>query len=192
MANRLSLQSATCNAFQLQLCRQPYNSGTKTVSFLWLWLWCDAMRCDVYTVLLYDCAGLFAAVEEDSVQTRSMCVCGPGFRSGGVVLTVPRWCSHVPAACTAPPPPPRCSPARRRTDPGSGPGWWPVCPPLEVLPLDSPTSGAGESHDRVVCVCRDRRIKTYYCCPPTYSKSRSTSNIVVQNDFSMSSTDFFK
>lgn len=33
MANRLSLQSATCNAFQLQLCRQPYNDNdTKTVS----------------------------------------------------------------------------------------------------------------------------------------------------------------
>lgn len=33
MANRLSLQSATCSAFQLQLCRQPHNdNGTKTVS----------------------------------------------------------------------------------------------------------------------------------------------------------------
>ncbi len=33
MANRLSLQSATCSAFQLQLCRQPHNDNdTKTVS----------------------------------------------------------------------------------------------------------------------------------------------------------------
>lgn len=33
MANRLSLQSATCSAFQLQLCRQPHNENdTKTVS----------------------------------------------------------------------------------------------------------------------------------------------------------------
>lgn len=35
MANRLSLQSATCSAFQLQLCRQPHNDNdTKTVSFV--------------------------------------------------------------------------------------------------------------------------------------------------------------
>lgn len=33
MANRLSLQSATCSAFQLQLCRQPHNENdTKTIS----------------------------------------------------------------------------------------------------------------------------------------------------------------
>lgn len=33
MANKLSLQSATCSAFQLQLCRQPHKGNdTKTVS----------------------------------------------------------------------------------------------------------------------------------------------------------------
>lgn len=34
MANRLSLQSATCSAFQLQLCRQPQNSNGRGCLFL--------------------------------------------------------------------------------------------------------------------------------------------------------------
>lgn len=145
MANRLSFQSSTCSAFQLQRCRQPHkDDNTKTVSSFGS----DHSRATQtsHTVPQPDktSLGFFlfahcARVCETRVQEREADSYGMSVQErGGAALTVLRWCIPPPVVCTALLPPPRCLPAQTRTGLSSGPGWWQVCPPPQALPLGSP------------------------------------------------------
>lgn len=187
MANRLSLQSATCSAFQLQLRRQPRNDNStkKTVSSfgsdcsramqspthnLTTWWGFTGMglihqACEEMSVgerkrlVFFLCSCTVCAVHYES-----MCLC-VGEEEGGVSLTVLQWCNPPPVGCTAHPPPPRCPEAQRMTDPGSSLVWWPVCLPPEVLPQGSPADKEGDKtkgKDHHISVHQDWMLQCFF------------------------------
>lgn len=169
MANRLSLQSATCSAFQLQLCRQPHNEkDTKTVSSFgsdctramqspprnpttwWAitrlqlihrlcWCLCENSMNEKESIFLCLCVHLHITPLYSTVWNRA-CLS----RRGEERLTVLQWCIPPLSGCTALLLPPHYPAAQRRTGPGSSLEWWPACLPPEVLPLGSPIQGKKE------------------------------------------------